>query len=113
MWRYELEFLGNVFTHEFFVGDVSSIADGHQWLRNFSIKNDLHDITVMVDCIERFEGKIFLTELSGKTIGQTSYHFNEGNNIIRMNTGKLPRGLYMVSLASEKGTFLETEKFIR
>jgi hypothetical protein len=112
-WTFECDYLGNVYTHEFFVGDVSSVDHANENIQKFSVQSDQNEITVLVDCTIGFEGNLVLTDLTGRIIQQDDHKFNSGKNVINLNPGNCPAGLYMVTLTSKEGAFLETAKIIR
>ncbi|MEO5906240.1 MAG: M23 family metallopeptidase [Saprospiraceae bacterium] len=112
-WTFQCEYLGEVYTHDFFVGDVSSVDQEYENINQFSVNSDRQDITVIIDCAVGCEGNLILTDLTGKIIQQVSHEFNDGKNVIRMNEGNLVQGLYMVTLTTEDGAYLKTVKLVR
>ena len=62
-WTFQCEYLGKVYSHDFFVGEISSTEEKLEIIRKLTVKNDLQEITLNVDCNEGFEGKIFLMDV--------------------------------------------------
>jgi hypothetical protein len=62
------------------------------------------DFTIQLSTIERFDALVSLFDLSGKEVVRGFEHtFYQGENTLRINTGGLPGGMYVITLKTEYG----------